>query len=48
LTAALGSQLSWLSQIKLLKLDQLPRNPMGKVQRDPLRALTATVIPSGA
>lgn len=38
LSAALGAQLDWLTQIKLLKLDQLPRNRMGKVQRDQLRA----------
>ncbi len=46
LYAALKRQLSWLTQIELLKLEQLPRNDMGKVQRDRLRALASTVTRS--
>ena len=39
LTEALVEQLRWMTSIRLLKLDTLPRNAMGKVQRDRLRAL---------
>ena len=42
LSNALVAQLRWLTSIRLLKLDQLPRNAMGKVQRDQLRALAAS------
>lgn len=43
---ALASQLAWLTSIRLLRLDQLPRNAMGKVQRDQLRVLAAAA-PAG-
>lgn len=39
LTQALATRLHWISNIRLIRLDRLPRNAMGKVERDQLRAL---------
>ncbi len=39
LVDALQVQLKWLENIQVLPLDEIPRNHMGKVQRDRLRAI---------